>query len=141
MWHLVFASVRSMKSEFGERMIVYLNFLKTALGKSNMQPGLRIIGRVQRIDQNQIIINQYGNSTDRNLYKKRKVWEKTYKIISLIKSRQLGLEEASRRLLALSLHNSVYIHLLHNNRRYFCNLKVSNTLERLKKHQCLHKLL
>lgn len=51
-----------------------------------------------------------------------------------------GLEE-NRRMLALSLHNSVYIHLLQNNRRYFCNLKVNNTLEKLKKHQCLHKLL
>lgn len=69
-----------MKSEFGEGMTVYLNFLKTPLGKSNMQPALRIIGRVQRIEQNQIIINQYGNSTDRNLYKIEKGGRKRTKL-------------------------------------------------------------
>ena len=61
-----------------------MNFLKNALGDSNVQPGLRIIGRIQEIDQKQIIINKCGNSIDRNIYKTEESVEKIHKTSSLI---------------------------------------------------------
>lgn len=58
-----------MKSKFGEGMSVYLQFVKNALGDSKVQSGLRITGREQDRDQNQVIIKQCGNSIDRNIHK------------------------------------------------------------------------